>query len=161
MFFLVYSCAKDLGKNQRDKLRKTSKKYIEETLAPSFENQFGELGLADQINVVVPPVKESDKDPVELFIEYKSVLPSINPYINKRVKLEISCLSMREPFKEIPMRSMIAEEYANVPPSVVEDSLRRDYTSMQQNFIYGDSLPYDVLIDRIKELQQRFRDIKF
>ena len=30
---------------------------------------------------------------------------------------------------------------------------------MQQNFIYGDSLPYDVLIDRIKELQQRFREI--
>ena len=161
MFFLVYSCAKDLGKNQRDKLRKTSKKYIEETLVPSLENQFGELGLADQINVVVPPVKESDKDPVELFIEYKSVLPSINPYINKRVKLEISCRSLREPFKEIPMRSIIAEEYANVPPSEVEDSLRRDYTSMQQNFIYGDSLPYDVLIDRIKELQQRFRDIKF
>ncbi len=32
---------------------------------------------------------------------------------------------------------------------------------MQQNFIYGDSLPYDVLIDHIKELQQRFREIKF
>jgi hypothetical protein len=44
MFFLVYSYAKDLGKNQRDKLRKTSKKYIEETLVPSLENQFGELG---------------------------------------------------------------------------------------------------------------------
>lgn len=48
-----------------------------------------------------------------------------------------------------------------VPPSEVEDSLRRDYTSMQQNFIYGDSLPYDILIDRIKELLQRFREIKF
>ena len=252
-----FGFAKDLGKNQRDKLRKTSKKYIEDTFAPSLANQLGELGLADQINVLVPPVKESDKDPVELFIEYKSVLPSINPYINKRVKLEISCRSMREPFKEIPMRSMIAEEYADesfaeapflvptvlpgrtflekvfllheefnrpngcthlerltrhlydiekmmdksfakeamndsqlyndivehrskftawsgldykshqpstisfVPPSEVEDSLRRDYTSMQQNFIYGDSLPYDMLIDRIKELQQRFREIKF
>ena len=108
-----FGFAKDLGKNQRDKLRKTSKKYIEETLAPTLANQLGELGVADQINVVVPPVKESDKDPVELFIEYKSVLPSINPYINKRVKLEISCRSMREPFKEIPMRSMIAEEYAD------------------------------------------------
>ena len=46
-----------------------------------------------------------------------------------------------------------------VPPSKVEDSLRRDYTSMQQNFIYGDSLPYDILINRIKELQQRFREL--
>lgn len=110
-----FGFVKDLGKNQRDKLRKTSKKYIEETLAPTLANQLGELGVADQINVVVPPVKESDKDPVELFIEYKSVLPSINPYINKRVKLEISCRSMREPFKEIPMRSMIAEEYASEP----------------------------------------------
>ena len=251
-----FGFAKELGKNQRDKLRKTSKKYIEETLAPTLADQLGEFGLADQINVVVPPVKESDKDPVELFIEYKSVLPSINPYINKRVKLEISCRSMREPFKEIPMCSMIAEEYADepfaeapflvptvlpgrtflekafllheefnrpngcthlerltrhlydiekmmdkpfakeamndsqlyndivehrskftawsgldykshqpstisfVPPLEVEDSLRRDYTSMQQNFIYGDSLPYDMLIERMKELQQRFRELK-
>ena len=48
-----------------------------------------------------------------------------------------------------------------VPPSEVEDSLRRDYTSMQQNFIYGDSLPYDMLIERMKELQQRFRELKW
>ncbi|MEE3485764.1 MAG: hypothetical protein VZQ98_15780 [Bacteroidales bacterium] len=47
-----------------------------------------------------------------------------------------------------------------VPPAEVEDSLRRDYTSMQQNFIYGDSLPYNMLINRIEELQQRFRGIK-
>ncbi len=31
---------------------------------------------------------------------------------------------------------------------------------MQQNFIYGDSLPYNMLINRIEELQQRFRGIK-
>ncbi|MBP5421276.1 MAG: nucleotidyl transferase AbiEii/AbiGii toxin family protein [Paludibacteraceae bacterium] len=88
-----FGFAKELGKSQRDKLRKTSKKYVEEMLAPSLAIQLGKLGLTDHINVVIPPVKESDKDPVELFIEYKSVLPSINPYINKRVKYIICSTS--------------------------------------------------------------------
>ena len=251
-----FGFAKEIGKNQRDKLRRTSKRYVEETLAPSLSSVLNEFGLAGHFSIIVPATTESDKDPVELFVEYNSILPAINPYINKRVKLEISCRSMREPFQEIAMRSMIAEKYPNeffaeapfyvatvlpgrtflekifllheefnrpngcthlerltrhlydiekmmdkpfaieamndrhlyndivdhrskftawsgldygthqpstisfVPPSEVEDSLRRDYTSMQQNFIYGDSLPYDMLIERIKELQQRFRELK-
>ena len=56
-----FGFAKELGKSQRDKLRKTSKKYVEEMLAPSLAIQLGKLGLTDHINVVVPPVKESDK----------------------------------------------------------------------------------------------------
>lgn len=34
---------------------------------------------------------EQDKDPVELFVEYKSILPEKNLYISKRIKIEISC----------------------------------------------------------------------
>lgn len=30
---------------------------------------------------------------------------------------------------------------------------------MQEYFIYGESLPYDQLIDRMKELQNRFRKV--
>ena len=36
---------------------------------------------------------------------------------------------------------------------------RRDYERMQEDFIYGDSLPYDRLIARMAELRDRFRKV--
>jgi len=47
-----------------------------------------------------------------------------------------------------------------VPPALVMDSWRKDYENMQSGMIYGKSLPFDKLIERIKELNERFRQIK-
>ena len=47
-----------------------------------------------------------------------------------------------------------------VPENEVIDLWKDDYESMRKNMIYGKSLPFDELIDRIKELKKRFRSIK-
>ena len=47
-------------------------------------------------------------------------------------------------------------------PSV--DALKyweKDYLLMQENMIYGDSLSFSALIDRIRELNKRFNLTKF
>ena len=46
-----------------------------------------------------------------------------------------------------------------IPPEELVEIWRRDYDRMQEYFIYGESLPYDQLIDRMKELQSRFRKV--
>jgi predicted nucleotidyltransferase component of viral defense system len=46
-----------------------------------------------------------------------------------------------------------------VPPNEVIPHWKDDYASMQSTMIYGDSLPFDSLIERIKELNERFRNI--
>ena len=46
-----------------------------------------------------------------------------------------------------------------VPPDLVMNEWRDDYKKMG-NMIYGESLPFDKLIERIKELNERFRKIK-
>lgn len=46
-----------------------------------------------------------------------------------------------------------------IPPEELVEIWRRDYERMQEYFIYGESLPYDQLIDRMKELQNRFRKV--
>lgn len=46
-----------------------------------------------------------------------------------------------------------------VPPSQIIDSWRKDYEVMQTSMIYGDSLPFDELIARIQELNERFRKL--
>ena len=44
-----------------------------------------------------------------------------------------------------------------LPPENVQDDWRQDYSNMQRYFIYGRSLDFDHLMQRIQELQQRLR----
>jgi hypothetical protein len=46
-----------------------------------------------------------------------------------------------------------------VPQESIIERWRNDYSFMQANMIYGESLPFEKLIERIKELNGRFREI--
>ena len=45
-----------------------------------------------------------------------------------------------------------------VPPENVQDDWRKDYSNMQRYFIYGKSLDFEQLMERIMELQRRLRN---
>jgi len=47
-----------------------------------------------------------------------------------------------------------------IPPDEVLQPWESDYKAMQQNMIYGDSLPFAKLIVRLEELRGRFRTLK-
>ena len=65
--------------------------------------------------------------------------------------------------------SMSGVDYATHRPETIcfvpsSDALRyweKDYLLMQENMIYGDSLSFSALIDRIRELNKRFNSTKF
>lgn len=46
-----------------------------------------------------------------------------------------------------------------VPPFKYLSEWQEDYSQMRKTFIYGNSLPFDDLIGRIKQLQERFRTL--
>ena len=46
-----------------------------------------------------------------------------------------------------------------LPPDAVIDNWKKDYQQMQQEMIYGASLPFDSLITRIKELTKRINNL--
>lgn len=46
-----------------------------------------------------------------------------------------------------------------LPPDTVIDNWRKDYQRMQEEMIYGASLPFDKLIERIKELKERINNL--
>jgi hypothetical protein len=68
------------------------------------------MGLKNYCSIEAEQVKESDRDPMVLFVNYKSVLKEKNTYIAEMVKLEIGCRSLVEPSDKIHLRSMIASE---------------------------------------------------
>jgi len=61
--------------------------------------------------------------------------------------------------KEVDYSTHAPETINFVPPDPVMNLWRADYEKMK-NMIYGKYLPFDELIDRIKELNERFRKIK-
>lgn len=46
-----------------------------------------------------------------------------------------------------------------IPPDTMLELFRQDYASMQQQMIYGESLDFDILIDQLRSLNKRFRNI--
>lgn len=247
----------ELTKKQRTHLRKVSKGFIENTLSKDLETGLNALGLKGHFKINIPSTTESDKDPVEFFVEYDSCLTTIDMYIPERVKIEISCRSLLEPSELVPMRSMIEDAYPTesfsspkfnvptvlagktflekvfllheefnrpggctrlerltrhmydiekmmdsefaikamnnvgmyveivkhrqnftawsgldyklhkpatlsfVPPTSLNAILKEDYSKMQEGFIYGESLPYEQLINRLSTLKQHFRELKW
>ena len=247
----------ELNKSQRTKLRKESKKFICNTLSSDIEAKLSEYGILTECKVVVPETPVSDLDPVVLFIEYNTILSQKVDYLPERVKIEISCRSLIEPFEKVAIRSMIEDAYPEedfalekvdvptvlpgrtflekifllheeftrpggcsrierltrhmydiekmmnkpfafeamnnhvmyneivahrkaftawsgldytthipqtisfVPPVEIEAVLRNDYEQMKYGFIYKDAPSYEHLIERLTELQQRFRNLEW
>jgi hypothetical protein len=62
--------------------------------------------------------------------------------------------------KEVDYSTHTPDKINFIPSLNVLDLWKTDYESMQKNMIYGNSLPFDKLMDRIRELNGRFREIK-
>ena len=107
------------NKNQRDKLRKLSRKYIVEQLSHELEDNLLKLGVRDFHLEPVTTVQtaeglrqiDCDKDPTVLNVKYHSVLSTSLPYIMPQVKIEISCLSMEEPVEDKEVSSIISRYF--------------------------------------------------
>lgn len=54
----------------------------------------------------------------------------------------------------------LAPEYIDfVPPPLISNDWKRDYLSMRENILYGASLDYETLVERIVLLNTRFKRI--
>lgn len=61
------------------------------------------------------------------------------------------------PTKGVDYSTDIREQITLIPPADIIDNWRSDYSNMQLSMIYGNTLPFDELISRMEELQNRFK----
>ena len=98
---------------QLKNLRKKSRKFIVDILAEDLDAQMKALGLSgyevkpEIVNEAGAPIS-SDADPTVIYVNYPSVSNDSSPYVPSRVKIEISCLSMDEPFEMRTISSIIS-----------------------------------------------------
>ncbi len=254
---LKKECAKADNNNQVKKLRITNRDFILGPFLDEFRKRLIESGLSEcqlypEIEKNDGTLIDHDSDPVVINVSYQSLYEKVG-YTRPMVKIEISCLSMKEPYElknitsliydsfkvhddwtcaEIPTVSpartflekafLLNEEYQRRSPrtlrmsrhlydlerlmdtdyakialsdmeqyeSIIEhrkrfyhvggvdysqdmpqvinfcpkgeikDLLRDDYKDMKDSMIYGEKLSFESLIERLKNLQKRFREIK-
>ncbi|MDH6355924.1 putative nucleotidyltransferase component of viral defense system [Dysgonomonas sp. PH5-45] len=78
------------------------------------------------------------------------------------IELYKSVIEHRKKFiglKGFDYSTLLPQTILFVPPAEIMPSWEGDYATMQQSMIYGESLPFNKLIERITKLNERFRKI--
>lgn len=105
-----------------------------------------ELSVEDRINVMET-----------LKVKFRALFAPRRVYaINKRSPLPQN----DSPLKGFDYSGLLPQNISFIPPEDIIDSWRSDYNAMRESMIYGDPLPFDALITRIKELNERFKKIQ-
>lgn len=109
--------AKCENNNQVKKLRKASRDYIHGTLSAELDAELLKMGIKgytimnETVTGEPPRPIDHDSDPTIIFVNYESILPSSMRLIDARVKIEISCLSMSEPYEQCEIRSLVFDKF--------------------------------------------------
>lgn len=129
----MFSISSPTG-NQLTKVRRLVRHYIVRELPGELSKALSGMGITDfRVEPEIVRVSDAGESlelrstthPSTIFIHYKSILPNVSAYVEPRVKIEISCLSMDEPVEHKAIRSMVADvldedvdvRFATVVPS--------------------------------------------
>jgi hypothetical protein len=111
---------------QLKNLRKASRDYIHGKLSGMLHDELSRLGIHDfsvrnltereTANGVTPI--DHDSDPTVIFVDYNSIFPTYHSDIQPRIKVEISCLSMDEPFELKQISTMLNAQFDDIDNSL-------------------------------------------
>lgn len=126
----------ELSKKQRTNLRKASKDYISNDLYTNLQVAFESKGLTG-LRFDIQESDKSDLDPVCLYVYYPEVIESPG-YIEPRVKIEIGSRSLREPYAESSIISILDESYPSAKfaqTSIAVPSVLPERTFLEKMFL--------------------------
>ncbi len=113
------SCANCTSNTQIHKFREKAQDYIFGDFKADLKEQLAKLGLEVIVLAENEVVDENgelqkvdhDKDPSVIFVQYPSLYNSDAPYAKPTVKIEISVLSMNEPYEMKRISSLVEQVY--------------------------------------------------
>jgi predicted nucleotidyltransferase component of viral defense system len=133
-----------LSKTQiSDRLRRAACSFVRETLQSDLVKQLESNGInpADfSVKVNITPISTTDPEIIE--IEYQSLFEELN-YIKRKVIVEVSGRSMREPLQPVKLQSIIDEKFRET-----------DFT--EQPFFAQVVVPQRTFIEKICLLHEEF-----
>ncbi|MEO0331064.1 MAG: nucleotidyl transferase AbiEii/AbiGii toxin family protein [Bacteroidota bacterium] len=103
----------DLSKTQVKKLRKASCDFISGDLMGWLDRKLKEMDIPD-ISLALQDFQDSDTDSLVIEVQYTALTGS-STYIQPRVLIEIGGRSLREPFEERNIQSLVGQQYGEQP----------------------------------------------
>lgn len=113
------SCARCTSNTQIHNFREKAQDYIFSEFKQDLKEQLSKLGLdvmvlaenEEAVEAGEPRKVAHDKDPSVIFVHYPSLYNSSAPYAKPTVKIEISVLSMDEPYELKRISSLVEQVY--------------------------------------------------
>jgi hypothetical protein len=121
----------ELSNQQIKKLRKISSEYIISEFLPELESKLKAEGF-EGVEILVKATNDSDQDPRIIEVYYPSIEAN-TAYIKPKVVIEIGCRSLREPFTIQNFRSLIGENFAEMP--FVDETLSIPTVKPERTFL--------------------------
>ncbi len=148
-----------LSRTQIQKLRKKSAKFISTELLADLTEAVKKRKLP--INSMgVEPFEDSDTDPLRIFITYDP-LTKHSDYLKPRILLEVSCRSLREPFEDVPVNSVVDREFNEEPftnPAFAVRTVEPQRTFLEKIFLLHEEWQKDSI--RVERLSRHLYDLE-
>ena len=167
-FFLYernLQCANCISNTQIHNLREKGQDYIFSDFKQELELQLSKLGLDTNVLTENELSKENnniphDKDPSVLYIQYPSLYKEQTSYTSPIVKIEISVLSMFEPFEEKRISSLIANIFDEVDNDLIQTvrAVSPTRTFLEKAFLLCEE--YQRETPRTKRMTRHFYDLE-
>jgi len=152
----------DMSKNQIKKLRKKSCEFFSTTFVSDLTNKFTAWKTIDECSLNAQEVKESDKDPQIIEINYNSVLEK-SDYLPQRVLIEISSRSLMEPSEVREINSIISDVFTSqsfaIEPFKISTVLPQR-TFLEKMFLLHEEFLQDISKIRINRLSRHLYDLE-
>lgn len=103
----------DLSKQDIKKLRKAARQFMSTTFLDELTAGFAAAGLND-VELQCRESKDSDQDPSIIDIYYPK-LAETDTYLRPGLQIEVSSRSLKEPFTNRPLGTLVAEQFAGRP----------------------------------------------
>lgn len=147
-FFAVekaLDCARCENNNQIKLLRKASRDYITGELKEELERKLTGNGLDVTVEAETTfqtpegekPI-DHDSDPTVINVYYKSIFKNNHHYVKPVVKIEISCLSMKDPYEVKRIASLISEQFEDSDTSAHIPTILPSRTFLEKAFLLNE-----------------------
>lgn len=123
----------ELTKGEIRKLRRACHSFVVEKLTVILTNELNNYGVDSGLyDLVVENEKISDQDPETILVNYQSIFEEVS-YLPKRVLIEVSARSLREPYQEVKINSLIDQKYPEM--DFTEPEFEVQVTNPQKTFL--------------------------
>jgi hypothetical protein len=149
------------SKKERTQLRKIAGKYSTDHFFLDIEKSFINQGY-EGLKFQVIETTESDKDPRILKIFYPALIAQNGNYMEPFVQVELSCRSLREPFSDRKIESLIDTHFSGkdfAMESFMVPTVNPERTFLEKLFLLHEEFHRPVEKRRVNRLSRHLYDV--